>query len=87
MKPALPKRNMSMSSPLPRSNGKPSTASVFTKPGNDKSLTHERLADDIEAFRRAGGKVEVLGHTPLRRKGETPVTPVIKSPGTSRRKA
>ncbi|TWI08190.1 hypothetical protein IP93_02426 [Lysobacter ruishenii] len=77
-----------MSSPRPRANtGKPSTASVFTKPGQDKALTHERLAEDIAAFRKAGGKVEVLGHTPLRRNGETPITPVIASKGTPRRKA
>lgn len=77
-----------MSNPRSRANtGKPSTASVFMKSGHDKALTHERLADDLEAFRKAGGKVEVLGHTPLRRKGETPVTPVIPSAGPSRRKA
>ncbi|WP_144816037.1 hypothetical protein [Aerolutibacter ruishenii] len=60
---------------------------MFTKPGQDKALTHERLAEDIAAFRKAGGKVEVLGHTPLRRNGETPITPVIASKGTPRRKA
>ena len=77
-----------MSSPRPRANAaKPSTASVFTKPGQDKALTHERLEDDIEALRKAGGKVEVLGHTPLRRKGETPVTPVIATAGAPRKKA
>lgn len=27
------------------------------------AITHERLAADIEAFRKAGGKIEVLGVT------------------------
>lgn len=81
-------KRISMSSPRPRTPpGKSSTASAFAKPGQDKALTHERLADDMEAFRKAGGKVEVLGHTPLRRNGETPVTPVIASARTPARKA
>lgn len=27
------------------------------------TLTHERLAEDMEAFRKAGGRIEVLGVT------------------------
>jgi hypothetical protein len=30
------------------------------------SLTREALAGDIAAFRKAGGHIEVLGHTPFR---------------------
>lgn len=32
------------------------------------TLSHDRIAADIAAFRKAGGKVEVLGNTPLQRK-------------------
>ena len=74
-----------MSSLRPRAAGASrGTTSVFTKPGLDKALTHERLAEDMEQLRKAGGQVEVLGVTPLRRKGETPVTPVLKAPKSSR---
>lgn len=31
------------------------------------SLSHQSIADDIAAFRKAGGKIEVLGDTPLRK--------------------
>ena len=29
-------------------------------------ITRETVADDIAAFKKAGGRIEVLGHTPLR---------------------
>ncbi|WP_240099456.1 hypothetical protein [Thermomonas flagellata] len=29
-------------------------------------LTHERIAADLREFRKRGGKIEVLGNTPLR---------------------
>ena len=62
--------------PNPRGKtGASNVASVFTKAGHDKALTHERIAEDVAEFRKAGGRVEVLGTTPLRRKGETPLTP------------
>jgi hypothetical protein len=71
--------------PSPRGKSGPSNnVSVFTKPVNDKALTHERIAEDVAEFRKAGGHVEVLGVTPLRRKGETPVTPVLAPAPTSR---
>jgi len=44
------------------------STSPFGKPAADKALTHERIAADMEAFSKAGGHVEVLGVTPLRRK-------------------
>jgi hypothetical protein len=46
------------------------STSPFGKPALDKELTHERIAADMAAFSKAGGKVEVLGVTPLRRKPE-----------------
>lgn len=35
---------------------------------HDKEVTRERLAAQMAAFDKAGGKIEVLGTTPLRRK-------------------
>lgn len=35
-------------------------------------LTRERIAHDLEAFRKAGGRIEVLGNTPVLTKVETP---------------
>ena len=31
------------------------------------SLSHEAIEDDIAAFRKRGGRIEVLGDTPLRK--------------------
>jgi hypothetical protein len=41
------------------------TSHLFSarKPAERNSITHERLAADLEAFRKAGGKIEVLGVT------------------------
>lgn len=41
------------------------TSHLFSpRKGNERSLvTHERIAEDIETFRKAGGKIEVLGVT------------------------
>ncbi|MBU8974548.1 MULTISPECIES: hypothetical protein [unclassified Lysobacter] len=38
----------------------------------DKGGTRERLAADMEEFDKAGGLIEVLGVTPLRRKPAKP---------------
>ncbi|MCA7022585.1 hypothetical protein ACO0J1_00160 [Stenotrophomonas acidaminiphila] len=35
-------------------------------------MTRERIAEDLAAFDRAGGKIETLGNTPLRGKVESP---------------
>ncbi len=42
-----------------------STVDLFRKPKEDKrsTLTHEKIADDLAAFQRAGGMIEVLGNT------------------------
>lgn len=37
-----------------------------TKPVASNSLSHESIADDIAAFRKRGGRIEILGNTPLR---------------------
>lgn len=39
-----------------------------SQPLHDKEITRERLAAEMAAFDKAGGKIEVLGITPLRRK-------------------
>ena len=41
------------------------TSHLFSpRKANERSpLTHERIAADIDAFRKAGGKIEVLGVT------------------------
>jgi hypothetical protein len=46
------------------------TSHLFTsKKGDSRSaITHERLAADLAAFRKAGGKIEVLGVTPALRR-------------------
>lgn len=40
-------------------------ATVRGKARTSTTLTHERIADDLAAFRKAGGKIEVLGVTRL----------------------
>ncbi|GAA0889168.1 hypothetical protein [Rhodanobacter soli] len=48
---------------------KPSTTSRLFGSGKGKSLsrsmTSETIADDIAAFKKYGGRIEVLGNTPL----------------------
>ena len=36
-----------------------------------QSLTHQRINADIAEFRKRGGRIEVLGNTPLRSKPPT----------------
>ncbi|KAF1699286.1 hypothetical protein [Pseudoxanthomonas suwonensis] len=36
------------------------------------TLTRERIASDLEAFRKAGGRIEVLGNTPMLTKVDAP---------------
>ena len=38
-----------------------------SQPVHSNSLSHEAIADDIAAFRKRGGRIEVLGDTPLRK--------------------
>lgn len=45
------------------------------------ALTRERIAEHLEAFRKAGGSIEVLGATrTLQRIGLPPETPTTASP-------
>ncbi len=54
---------------MPRTSSKMATTTK-SKSGNEKggALTHERLQSDLEAFRKAGGRVEVLGNTRVLKK-------------------
>lgn len=55
------------------------------------AITHERLAADIEAFRKAGGKIEVLGVTQALRRIDPiggvaqSVPPPVPAPAKRRR--
>lgn len=44
---------------------RPNTTHLFEQRKEDKrkTLTHEQIANDLDAFKRAGGKIEVLGNT------------------------
>ncbi len=43
-----------------------------TKPAVDaRSMSQQSIADDIAQFRKRGGRIEVLGNTPLRSKPAT----------------
>ena len=54
----------------PKSTSKHSTTSRLFGSGKGKSLsrsmTSETIADDIAAFKKHGGRIEVLGNTPFR---------------------
>ena len=59
------------------------TSHLFSarKPNERAPITHERVAADIEAFRKAGGKIEVLGVTrSLLRVGAEPGDPAPSQP-------
>lgn len=44
----------------------PGTSSPYTGHASSKSsLTSERIAADIAAFNKSGGRIEVLGNTPF----------------------
>lgn len=66
------------SSRLPGPHGSPYTGSA-----SPKTLSSERIAADIAAFNKAGGRIEVLGNTPLHRKSpeaETSTNAPVQSP-------
>ena len=58
--------------------------------GKNSAITHERLAADLEAFRKAGGKIEVLGITRALHRidadpsGAPPATPAKPTSSRSR---
>lgn len=69
------------------------TSHLFSprKAGERDPATHERIAADLEAFRKAGGKIEVLGVTrTLLRAGlpdaAEPASPPAKAPPSPTRR-
>ena len=63
------------------------TSHLFSprKAGDRTPLTHEALAADLDAFRHAGGKIEVLGVTrSLQRIGLDTPTPPANAAKSSR---
>ena len=73
--------------PIPPSN----TSHLFggRKPGDRSAeVTSEHIADDLEAFRKAGGRVEVLGNTRvLTRIDGTPAVPAPQPQKPAKRPA
>lgn len=48
---------------------KPAARNLFraTKEERRSALTHDQIADDLAEFERTGGRIEVLGNTPMLR--------------------
>ncbi|MDG6347507.1 hypothetical protein QAA18_01925 [Luteimonas sp. 8-5] len=60
------------------------TASTTSKASHSAdSLSHDTIASDIAAFRKRGGRIEVLGNTPLR----TTAPAAFRSKNTAQRKS
>lgn len=75
---------------MPSSNKSSRTAAFFPtrKSGDRTTMTHEVIEADLEAFRKAGGKIEVLGvtRTLLRIGAEAEETPPAPArPGVTRK--
>lgn len=70
-----------------QSPGSSTTFDVFRKPKDERrtALTHEKIADDLMAFQRAGGKIEVLGttHTLKSIPAPAPAVPVAEADPTT----
>lgn len=54
-----------------------SSSDLFRKPKEERrsALTHEKIADDLAAFQRGGGKIEVLGTTHTLKSMPAPAAP------------
>lgn len=51
-----------------------------TREERRNALTHDQIADDVAAFERAGGRIEVLGNTPMLRSIPLSPSPAPPSP-------
>jgi hypothetical protein len=58
------------------------TTSIFSSHVQQRDLSRERIAEDMAAFNKAGGQIEVLGNTPFRTKPspENPLPPAASRP-------
>ena len=77
---------------MPRTRTLAEKAPFRQKEPDRRALTSDRIADDLEAFRLTGGRIEVLGTTRVLKKldatPEAPGTqPVKPTPPANRRKA
>lgn len=63
-----------------------STSDLFRKPKEERrtALTHEKIADDLAAFQRAGGTIEVLGTTHTLKFIPPPSAPASTASSTAR---
>ncbi|HET8818559.1 MAG TPA: hypothetical protein VFM73_03360 [Xanthomonadaceae bacterium] len=52
-----------------------------------RRMTHERIAADLEAFRKAGGRIEVLGTTRVLTRIDQPGPAPASAPPRNRKKA
>ncbi len=55
-----------------------------TREERRSALTHDQIADDLAAFERDGGRIEVLGNTPMLR--TIPLSPSPASAGAQKRR-
>lgn len=72
----------------PRKTGSASAGNKTASAGShlqQRSLSRERMAEDLAAFSSAGGTIEVLGNTPFRTKPspETPAAANGRAPAAS----
>ena len=71
-----PKKSPATAAPAAVPPSKTSHLFGARKAGDRSVMTHEALAADLEAFRKSGGKIEVLGTTQaLRRIGQDAAPP------------
>ena len=61
----MPRPKKPAPTPAPSAIPPSKTTHLFSsrKPADRNAITHERIAADLEDFRKAGGKIEVLGVT------------------------
>ncbi len=52
-----------------------------------RRMTHERIAADLDAFHKAGGRIEVLGTTRVLTRIDSPGPAPTSSPPRNRKKA
>lgn len=80
----MPRPKKPATPPAPPAIPPSKTSHLFTaRPaGKNSAITHERIAADLEAFREAGGKIEVLGVTRVLKKidGDDPSPPAPAKP-------
>ncbi|MGN6151528.1 MAG: hypothetical protein ACTHOH_05890 [Lysobacteraceae bacterium] len=78
--------------PAPPAKPSSATRTVFAphKPGErsgrNAELTSERIAEDLATFRRAGGRIEVLGTTRTLTRIDGDAPPAVPAPSAPKRR-